>query len=170
MAKVILHIGDTVTHTTLGEGIVTIVDDEFVTIKFATDELTFRLPSAFENGFLSSQDAEFIEDGEDEDEDWEEDEDDDEEEDDDDDDEEEEEDEDTWDMDDDDPVAYEEPQLGFFSKLLLGAAGFHALNAIERNHEARKRERDQRWHDTIFWQEAARRKDPFGNDNGPDDW
>ena len=74
MTKVILHIGDTVTHSTLGEGVVTIVDDEFVTIKFATDELTFRLPDAFENGFLSSQDAEFVEEDEEEDEDWEEDE------------------------------------------------------------------------------------------------
>lgn len=66
MAKVILHIGDTVTHSTLGEGVVTIVDDEFVSIKFATDELTFRLPDAFENGLLISDDAQFIEDPEDE--------------------------------------------------------------------------------------------------------
>ena len=57
MAKVILHIGDKVTHSTLGEGVVTIVDDEFVTIKFATDELTFRLPDAFRNGFLTSEAA-----------------------------------------------------------------------------------------------------------------
>ena len=61
MTKVILHIGDKVTHSTLGEGVVTIVDDEFVTIKFESEELTFRLPDAFENGFLSSRDAETVE-------------------------------------------------------------------------------------------------------------
>ena len=53
--KVILHIGDKVTHSTLGDGIVTVVDEEYVTIKFAEEELTFRLPDAFENGFLSLQ-------------------------------------------------------------------------------------------------------------------
>ena len=66
MDKVILHIGDTVTHVTWGEGTVTDADEEFCTIKFAEKELTFRLPDAFENGFLTSDDAEII----DEDEDW----------------------------------------------------------------------------------------------------
>ena len=61
MTKVFLHTGDKVTHSTQGEGVVTIVDNEFVTIKFAADELTFLLPDAFEEGFLSSQDAEFVE-------------------------------------------------------------------------------------------------------------
>ena len=55
MAKVQLHIGDKVTHTTLGEGVVTVVDEEYVTIRFATDELTFRLPDAFYKGFLRSE-------------------------------------------------------------------------------------------------------------------
>ena len=64
--KVILHIGDKVTHSTLGDGIVTVVDEEYVTIKFTEEELTFRLPDAFENGFLTSEDAEIIEE-----EDWE---------------------------------------------------------------------------------------------------
>ena len=59
--KVILHIGDKVTHNTLGEGTVTIVDEDYVTIKFESEELTFRLPDAFENGFLTSEDAEIIE-------------------------------------------------------------------------------------------------------------
>ena len=60
MAKVILHIGDKVTHQTLGEGVVTIVDDEYVTVKFATKELTFPLPNAFEKGFLKADDAIYI--------------------------------------------------------------------------------------------------------------
>lgn len=58
MARVLLHIGDKVTHTTLGEGVVTVADKEFATIKFATDELTFRLPDAFLKGFLRSKDLE----------------------------------------------------------------------------------------------------------------
>ena len=65
MTRIILHIGDKVTHTTLGKGVVTIVDEEFVTIKFVSDELTFRLPDAFEKGFLSSKDAVIIPDEED---------------------------------------------------------------------------------------------------------
>ena len=58
MARVLLHIGDKVTHTTLGEGVVTVADEEYATIKFATDELTFRLPDAFLKGFLKSKDLE----------------------------------------------------------------------------------------------------------------
>lgn len=58
MARVHLHIGDKVTHTTLGEGVVTVADEEYATIKFATDELTFRLPDAFLKGFLRSKDLE----------------------------------------------------------------------------------------------------------------
>lgn len=55
MSRLQLHIGDKVTHTTLGEGIVTVADAEYATIKFATDELTFRLPDAFFKGFLKSE-------------------------------------------------------------------------------------------------------------------
>lgn len=66
MARIILHVGDIVTHSTLGEGVVTIVDDEYCTIKFASKELTFRLPDAFEKGFLSSDSAQIIYDEEDE--------------------------------------------------------------------------------------------------------
>lgn len=55
MARVLLHVGDKVTHTKLGEGVVTVADEEYATIKFATDELTFRLPDAFFKGFLRSE-------------------------------------------------------------------------------------------------------------------
>ena len=58
MARVLLHVGDKVTHTTLGEGVVTVADEEYATIKFATDELTFRLPDAFLKGFLRSKELE----------------------------------------------------------------------------------------------------------------
>ena len=65
MEKVILKPGDTVQHTTLGEGTVTVADEEFCTVRFETREAMFRLPDAFEDGFLSSEDAEIIEDDED---------------------------------------------------------------------------------------------------------
>ena len=65
MEKVILKPGDTVQHTTLGEGTVTVADEEFCTVRFETREAMFRLPDAFEEGFLSSEDAEIIEDDED---------------------------------------------------------------------------------------------------------
>ena len=65
MDKVILHIGDTVTHVTWGEGTVTDADEEFCTVRFAEKELTFRLPDAFNKGFLTSDDAEIIDENED---------------------------------------------------------------------------------------------------------
>lgn len=65
MEKVFLKPGDTVQHATLGEGTVTVADEEFCTVKFETREAMFRLPDAFEEGFLSSEDAEIIEDDED---------------------------------------------------------------------------------------------------------
>lgn len=65
MEKVILKPGDTVIHPSLGEGTVTVADEEFCTVKFESREAMFRLPDAFEEGFLSSEDAEIIEDDED---------------------------------------------------------------------------------------------------------
>ena len=55
MARTVLHIGDTVTHSMLGEGVVTIVDKEYITIRFAEIERTFRFPDAFLKGFLKSE-------------------------------------------------------------------------------------------------------------------
>lgn len=65
MEKVILKPGDTVQHTTLGEGTVTVADEEFCTVRFETREAMFRLPDAFEDGFLTSEDAQIIEDEDD---------------------------------------------------------------------------------------------------------
>lgn len=65
MEKVILKPGDSVTHPSLGEGTVTVADEEFCTVKLESREAMFRLPDAFEEGFLSSEDAEIIEDDED---------------------------------------------------------------------------------------------------------
>ncbi len=55
MTRFILHVGDKVTHTTLGEGVVSIVDEDYVTVKFVEEELTFRIPDAFYKGFLTSE-------------------------------------------------------------------------------------------------------------------
>ncbi len=65
MEKVILKPGDTVRHASLGEGTVTVADEEFCTVKFESREAMFRLPDAFEEGFLSSKDAVVIPDEED---------------------------------------------------------------------------------------------------------
>ena len=64
MEKVILKPGDSVIHPSLGEGTVTVADEEFCTVKFESREAMFRLPDAFEEGFLSSEDAEIIEEDE----------------------------------------------------------------------------------------------------------
>ena len=147
----------------------TIIDDEYVTIKFATDELTFRLPDAFRNGFLTSEAAiitsNLNDDYENDDEEDEEDEDEE-----DDDDEEEEEEEEEEDNGGDNTVIEDEPRLGFFSKLMLGIAGAHAIDMAERLFKERKREREQQWRDSIFWQEAIRHRDPFNDDDNHDDW
>ena len=57
----------------------------------------------------------------------------------------------------------------FFSKLILGVLGVQVLEAGERRHQERKQAREQKWHDTINWQDAARRKDPL-NDKGSKKW
>lgn len=65
MGKVILKSGDRVLHKSFGQGIVTNADDEFCTVKFETKEAMFRLPEAFEEGFLTSEDATILDDEED---------------------------------------------------------------------------------------------------------
>ncbi len=62
MEKVILKPGDSVIHPSLGEGTVTVADNKFCTVKFESREAMFRLPDAFEEGFLTSKDAQIIED------------------------------------------------------------------------------------------------------------
>lgn len=57
MLRVKLSEGKAVSHPTLGTGIVLSADDEFCTIRFASKEAMFRLPDAFEKGFLSSPEA-----------------------------------------------------------------------------------------------------------------
>ena len=58
MAKVILKPGDIVKHESLGEGVVTNADEEFCTVKFESREAMFRLPDAFYQGFLKTDNGE----------------------------------------------------------------------------------------------------------------
>jgi len=69
------------------------------------------------------------------------------------------------------PVMPEEPRprLGFFSKLMMGLAGAHAIESAERALEADEQEREQRRHDSLFWQDAARRDDPAYSEYGDED-
>jgi hypothetical protein len=62
MEKVILKPGDKVQHKSLGTGVVTNADDQFCTVRFESRDAMFRLPDAFEEGFLSSKDAVIISD------------------------------------------------------------------------------------------------------------
>lgn len=52
--EVHLQIGDIVRHKKFGSGTVTAVDKGFCTVSFKSREAMFRLPEAFEEGFLTS--------------------------------------------------------------------------------------------------------------------
>lgn len=61
MERIKLRIGGTVFHETLGTGTVISADDSFCTVSFESKEAMFRLPDAFEKGFLKSEDAIILE-------------------------------------------------------------------------------------------------------------
>ena len=48
---------------------------------------------------------------------------------------------------------------GFFSKLMIGLFAGHVAHKVNEHYDKERREREQRRHDSIFWQEAAREKD-----------
>ena len=58
----------------------------------------------------------------------------------------------------------------FFSKLILGVLGVQVLEAGERRHQEHKQAREQKWRDTINWQDATRRKDPLHKEDGSKKW
>ena len=47
-----LHPGDSVTHKSLGPGIIVALDENYLTVKFTDRESKFRYPSAFDKGYL----------------------------------------------------------------------------------------------------------------------
>lgn len=49
-------------------------------------------------------------------------------------------------------------------KLILGAGAAKLIEKEEEHYQQRKREREQKRLDELNWQDAARRKDSFGND------
>ncbi|MBP5421270.1 MAG: hypothetical protein J6Y78_02380 [Paludibacteraceae bacterium] len=62
-------------------------------------------------------------------------------------------------------------QPGFLSQLLLGFLVTKAAGSVIHYFKENKRKRDQEWHDTVFWQEAIRRKESEDfNDDIKDDY
>ena len=59
--------------------------------------------------------------------------------------------------------------MSFLEKLLLGLAGAEVIDEVERRHDQRLREREQRRQDELFWQDAARR-DSDGFEEDEEDW
>ena len=60
---------------------------------------------------------------------------------------------------------------GFFAKLMIGLFAGHVAHKANEHYKKERQEREQRRHDSIFWQEAARRDDPAYRDEEQDeDW
>ena len=59
--------------------------------------------------------------------------------------------------------------MSFFENLLLGLIGSELIEDAERLHNQHLKEREQRRYDSLFWQDAAKRKDPF-HDNDAECW
>lgn len=73
---------------------------------------------------------------------------------------------------DKDYIPEPEPEKpGFFAKLMIGLFAGHVTHKANEHYEKERQEREQRRHDSIFWQEAARRDDPTYRDEEQDeDW
>lgn len=67
-------------------------------------------------------------------------------------------------------VQPDDVRLSLFDKVALGIAGAFAIHKANDYLERKRQERAQRRHDDLFWQEAARRKDLFSNDDDSDNW
>ena len=50
--------------------------------------------------------------------------------------------------------------MSFFERLILGLAGVEIIDSVDRLHDQRIREREQRRRDSLFWQESIRDKNP----------
>ena len=67
---------------------------------------------------------------------------------------------------DKDYIPEPEPEKpGFFAKLMIGLFAGHVAHKANEHYEKEHQEREQRRHDSIFWQEAARREDPAYRDD-----
>lgn len=63
----------------------------------------------------------------------------------------------------------QEEKPGFFGKLMLGLFGAHVAVKVKAHYDQEHQGREQRRHDSIFWQKAARRDDPVDTDE-EEDW
>lgn len=52
--------GMLITHKSFGDGLATEYDGKHVSIEFEVGEKTFQVPQAFDNGFLKSEDPDFL--------------------------------------------------------------------------------------------------------------
>ena len=59
--------------------------------------------------------------------------------------------------------------MSFLENLILGLIGSELIEDAERRHNQHIQEREQRRHDSLFWQDAARR-DNNAFDEEDDDW
>ena len=59
--------------------------------------------------------------------------------------------------------------MSFLENLILGLIGSEIINDAERIHNQHVQEREQLRHDSLFWQDAARR-DNILFDEDDDDW
>ena len=67
---------------------------------------------------------------------------------------------------DKDYIPEPEPEKpGFFAKLMIGLFAGHVAHKANEHYEKERQEREQRRHDSIFWQEAARDKDDSDYDD-----
>ena len=60
--------------------------------------------------------------------------------------------------------------MSFLEKLILGLIGSELIEDAERRHKQHVREREQRYHDSIYWQDAARRDSEAYEDDCEEDW
>ena len=61
--------------------------------------------------------------------------------------------------------------MSFLEKILLGLIGAELIGNAESLHKQHRQEREQRRHDSLFWQEAERRtSNAYGEGDDEDDW
>ena len=59
--------------------------------------------------------------------------------------------------------------MSFLENLILGIIGSELIDDVERLHDQRTLEREQHRHDSLFWQDAARRGEPYDDIDDIDD-
>ena len=63
-------------------------------------------------------------------------------------------------------------RMSFLENLILGLIGSEIIDDAKTKHRQRIQDREQRRHDSLFWQDAARREsNAYGEEgNDKDDW